>query len=111
MFADRQARREAWRFNARSLNQARAFFVSGDQEVGEGFLGWMEFRTNAASAQPQILEMQVRQQLSCGLEEIFNRDAAAFIVVPAILVADRGTEGDVAVDRLGEVYAKRVAVC
>ena len=94
-----QACRQPWRFDARRLNQARIAVVPGDQEIGERLLRRVELRPDAAAAEPQIVERQLRQQLARRLEEVLDRDPIVLVVVLAVLEADGRAERDVAVDR------------
>ena len=70
----------------------------------------MQLRPDAGAAQPQIGELQRWNQHLRWLEKRFDRQAAALVVVLAILEARRRTERDVAVDRLAEMRAEAVRV-
>ena len=110
VFADREARGEPRRFNARSLHQARAFVVSGDEKVRKDrVLGPVQLRADAASPETQIRQLQRRQEPARRLEKGLDRDPVVFVVVLPILVTHRRTEGHIAVDRLAQMGAEAVA--
>ena len=108
---DRQARREAWRFDACRLHQARVPASSPIRKSANDCSGGWSFGRMPLPPRRRSVERELRQQLLRRLEEVLERNAVSFVVVLAVLEADRRAERHVAVDRLGEMHAKAVAVC
>ena len=68
--------------------------------------GPVQLRANAAAARLQIVQRHPRQQMLRRLDERFEREAAAFVVVLRLLVMNRRPQRHRAPRRLGQVHAE-----
>jgi len=66
----------------------------------------MNFRTDAAAAESQVVDRNVAQQPSCGIDKRVDRQPAALVVVLPLLKADRRPEPHLTAGRLDDVNAK-----
>src|SRR6185436_16386797 len=106
--ADGEARRQPGRLDTGCLDDERILAIAADQKIRERLGGRMDFRADAAATEPQILEPHVLEQPASRLEEGFDRQTMALVIVFPLLKRRSRSKPDVSVRRSHQVHAKAV---